>query len=288
MKLQGGCSFPSALPRCTIQAWANPPSSPNRESDSIEQWQGHPSRHSDRTCSAGRPRRENICSHLTTAVPSGISSPSTSSGHPGSQRTLSLLQPCYSWSSLSRDVTRYVWSCSVCAQSKTPRHLPVGKLVPLPIPQRPWSHIGIDFVTDLPNWKGNTCVFVTVDRFSKACKLVPLSGLPTALEAAEILFSHVFRNYRLPEDSLGLWSAIHLPSLESLLRIARGHGELVLRLPSPDEWPDWAHDPGARTIPPGMLPQGPTQLELLPPLGRVCTKLPSSELHRHHTLQVHA
>ncbi len=75
-------------------------------------------------------------------------------------------------------------SCSVCAQSKTPRHLPVGKLVPLPIPQRPWLHIGIEFET---NSKGKTCVFVTVDRFSKACKLVPLSGLPTALEAAEIL-----------------------------------------------------------------------------------------------------
>ncbi len=204
----------------------------------MEHRQGHPSRHSDLTCATGRPRWENISSHLTTAVPSGISSPSTSSGHPGSQRTLSLLQPHYWWSSVFPDVTRYVRSCSVCAQSKTPRHLPVGKLVPIPIPQRPWSHIGIDFVTDLPNSEGNTCVFVTVDRFSKACKLVTFSGLPTALEAAEILFSYVFRNYRLPEDSLGLWPAINLPSLESLLRIARGHCELVLRLPYPDEWLD--------------------------------------------------
>ncbi len=96
---------------------------------------------------------------------------------------------------MSLDVIRYVRSCSVCAQSKTPRHLPVGKLVSLPIPHRLWSHIGIDFVTDLPNSEGNTCVFVAVDRFSKACKLVPLSGLPTALETAEILFTHVFRNY---------------------------------------------------------------------------------------------
>ncbi len=101
---------------------------------------------------------------------------------------------------MSREVIRYVRSCSVCAQSKTPRHLPAGKLVPLPIPHRPWSHIGIDFVTDLPNSDGNTCVFVTVDHFSKACKLVPLSGLPTALEMAEILFNHVFWNYGIPED----------------------------------------------------------------------------------------
>ncbi len=93
-----------------------------------------------------------------------------------------------------------VQSFSVCAQSKAPCHLPVGKLVPLSIPQRLWSHIRIDFVTDLLNSEGNTCVFVTADRFSKACKLVPLLGLPTALEAAEILLSHVFRNYGLLED----------------------------------------------------------------------------------------
>ncbi len=107
-KLQGECPFPPALPRCTIRAWANPPSSPNWESDSMEHQQGHSSHHSDRTFSARRPRRESICSHLTTAVPSVLGSPSTPwcSGHPCSQRTLSLLQPRYWWSSISCDVTR--------------------------------------------------------------------------------------------------------------------------------------------------------------------------------------
>ncbi|KAL0158289.1 hypothetical protein M9458_046365, partial [Cirrhinus mrigala] len=36
--------------------------------------------------------------------------------------------------------------------------------------------------------------------FSKACKLIPLKGLPTALETAESLFTNVIRNYDLPED----------------------------------------------------------------------------------------
>ncbi len=101
---------------------------------------------------------------------------------------------------MSRDTIRYVRSCSVCAMSSTPRHLPVGKLVPLPIPQRPWSHMGIDFVTDLPESEGKTCVLVAVDRFSKACKLIPLKGLPSALETAEHLFQQVFRNFGVPED----------------------------------------------------------------------------------------
>ncbi len=64
------------------------------------------------------------------------------SGHPGSQRTLSFLQARYWWLSMSRDVIRYIRGCLVCAMSKSPHHLPVGKLVPLPIPQRPWSHLG--------------------------------------------------------------------------------------------------------------------------------------------------
>ncbi len=122
------------------------------------------------------------------------------SGHPGSQRTLSLLQARYWWPSMSRDTIRYVCSCSVCAMSSTPHHLPVGKLVPLPFPRWPWSHMGLDFVTDLPESEGKTCVLVAVDRFSKACKLIPLRGLPSALETAEHLFQQVFRNFGVPEN----------------------------------------------------------------------------------------
>ncbi|KAI2647695.1 Transposon Tf2-11 polyprotein [Labeo rohita] len=35
--------------------------------------------------------------------------------------------------------------------------IPSGKLVPLPSPESPWSHLGVDFVTDLPSSEGNTC-----------------------------------------------------------------------------------------------------------------------------------
>ncbi|KAK3506336.1 hypothetical protein QTP70_000780 [Hemibagrus guttatus] len=41
---------------------------------------------------------------------------------------------------------------------------------------------------------------VVVDRFSKGCKLIPLKGLPTAMQTADAMFAHVFRNFGLPED----------------------------------------------------------------------------------------
>ncbi len=74
---------------------------------------------------------------------------SLGSGHPGSDRTLSLLQRRYWWPNMARDTSQFVKGCSVCAISKTPRHLPHGKLVSLPIPRQPWSHVGVDFITDL-------------------------------------------------------------------------------------------------------------------------------------------
>ncbi len=50
---------------------------------------------------------------------------------------------------MPRDVRRFVQGCEECATLKSPRHLPAGKLLPLPVPNRPWSHLGVDFVTDL-------------------------------------------------------------------------------------------------------------------------------------------
>ncbi|KAK3545273.1 hypothetical protein QTP70_002933, partial [Hemibagrus guttatus] len=123
-----------------------------------------------------------------------------SSGHPGIRRTTQLVRRRFWWLSLASDVEGYVRSCPTCAQARTSRQLPEGLLEPLPIPQRPCSHLSVDFLTDLPDSGGYTTVLVVVDRFSKGCKLIPLKGLPSAMQTAEALFLHVFRNFGLPED----------------------------------------------------------------------------------------
>ncbi len=48
--------------------------------------------------------------------------------------------------------------------------------------------------------KDFTTILVIIDRFSKSCRLIPLKGLPTAMETAQALFHQVFRIYGLPED----------------------------------------------------------------------------------------
>ncbi|KAI4899248.1 hypothetical protein NFI96_022015 [Prochilodus magdalenae] len=125
---------------------------------------------------------------------------SLTSGHPGETRTYQLLSGKYWWESMSKDVHRFVSSCSTCSQCKTPRALPAGKLMPLPIPARPWSHLAVDFVTDLPDSEGNTVILTVIDRFSRGVRFVPFPSLPTAFQTAECLFNYVFRFFGIPEN----------------------------------------------------------------------------------------
>ncbi|XP_073719444.1 uncharacterized protein [Misgurnus anguillicaudatus] len=120
--------------------------------------------------------------------------------HPGVRRTLATVRQRFWWPSMGPDVRQFVLACQVCARNKASHQAPIGLLKPLPIPSRPWSHIAIDFVTNLPSSKGNTVVLTIVDRFSKAVHFVPLPKLPTAKETAQVMIEHVFRLHGLPTD----------------------------------------------------------------------------------------
>ncbi len=97
--------------------------------------------------------------------------------------------------------------------------LTAGKLVPLPIPCRPWSHVGVDFVNP-PKSEGYTCILAAVGRFSKASNLIPL------LLTAEALFHNLFRTFGIPEDVISyrgpqfvscVWKTPVLHCLQALL-----------------------------------------------------------------------
>ncbi|KAI2653118.1 Transposon Tf2-6 polyprotein [Labeo rohita] len=121
--------------------------------------------------------------NLRTRVLSEVHS-TPSSGHPGIEATIQLLHNRFWWPSLRTDVISFIKNCSVSPAST----------------RRPWSHIAVDFITDLPSSLGHTTILTVIDRFSKGCRLIPLPKLPTAMETAEALCNSVFRFYGLPED----------------------------------------------------------------------------------------
>ncbi|CDR00358.1 unnamed protein product, partial [Oncorhynchus mykiss] len=121
-------------------------------------------------------------------------------GHPGVRGTLASIRQRFWWPTREHDTRRFVAACSVCAQTKSGNSPPAGRLRPLPIPSRPWSHIALDFITGLPSSAGKTVILTVVDRFSKAAHFIPLAKLPSAKETAQIIIENVFRIHGLPSD----------------------------------------------------------------------------------------
>jgi hypothetical protein len=94
-------------------------------------------------------------------------------GHPGRSKTLNHLCRNYTWPKMRTDFDHYTCNCHTCQCTKPCRHVPFGVLCPLPIPDRPWQDISMDFVTGLP-WS-NSCdaIWVVVDCLTKEQHLVP-------------------------------------------------------------------------------------------------------------------
>ncbi|KAE8682280.1 Transcription factor VIP1 [Hibiscus syriacus] len=87
-------------------------------------------------------------------------------GHPGQKRTMALLETTYFWPHMKDSVELYVKTCLVCQQDKVENRQPAGLLEPLPVPQRPWDSITLDFISVLPKSEGYGSIMVVVDRFS--------------------------------------------------------------------------------------------------------------------------
>ncbi|KAI2647808.1 Transposon Tf2-9 polyprotein [Labeo rohita] len=148
-----------------------------------------------------------------------------SSGHPGIEATLHLLNNRFWWPTTRLDTINFIRTCAACNTAKVPRRLPAGLLQPLPVPQRPWSHVAVDFVTDLPPSNGHTTILSVVDRFSKACRFIPLPKLPSALETAEVLCNWDFRLYPAGGYCFGPGTAVHFTPLGLLLSPIRSQRE---------------------------------------------------------------
>ena len=71
-------------------------------------------------------------------------------GHPGRARTIELIERNFWWPSLRADVSDFVASCDACQRNKAVSGLKAGLSQPLPIPERPWQSVSMDFVVGLP------------------------------------------------------------------------------------------------------------------------------------------
>jgi transposase InsO family protein len=98
---------------------------------------------------------------------------------------------------MRNDLRSYIASCDSCQRNKNLRHSPHGLLQPLPIPERPWTHLSLDFVVDLPLSGGNTNLMVVCDRFTKMSHFTALADI-TAPTVAHAFIRDIVRLHGVP------------------------------------------------------------------------------------------
>ncbi|RVX18881.1 Transposon Tf2-12 polyprotein [Vitis vinifera] len=120
-------------------------------------------------------------------------------GHPGQRRTKALLESAYYWPQIRDEVEAYVRTCLVCQQDKVEQRQPRGLLEPLPIAERPWDSVTMDFIIGLPKSEDNGSIIVVVDRFSKYATFIAAPTDCTAEETARLFLKHVVKYWGLPK-----------------------------------------------------------------------------------------
>jgi hypothetical protein len=99
------------------------------------------------------------------------------------------------------DVLQYVRSCLTCSATKASQQMPAGKLVPLPIPHRPWETIGIDFIGPLPKTRHHyDFILVVVDKLTKMAHFIPTNQEVSAKQVATLVLREVVRLHGVPSN----------------------------------------------------------------------------------------
>jgi hypothetical protein len=120
--------------------------------------------------------------------------------HLGTQKTYLHIAPhCY-WPKMFKDVERYVQTCPDCQVNKQPTTKPAGVAHVLPIPERPWQSVAIDFIAPITASQGYTNIMVIMDRFSGFLLCFPLKNKFSAVDVADTFLFTFYGRYGLPES----------------------------------------------------------------------------------------
>jgi hypothetical protein len=113
--------------------------------------------------------------------------------HPGKQKTITIVRIQLFWSRMKKDVADYITKCMECQKVNVEHRHPMGLLQPLPIPEKKWEVITIDFITKLPGQQDE------VDKLTKASHLVPMKTTHTTTSTAEIYMRQIARLHGIPK-----------------------------------------------------------------------------------------
>ncbi|MCO5578132.1 hypothetical protein L7F22_031970 [Adiantum nelumboides] len=121
--------------------------------------------------------------------------------HRGIDATVKAVETFFYWPVLRRDVDAFVQECIVCQKVKFDRQKAPGLLQPLPIPDKPWETIAMDFIFDLSRMQtGNDGIWTIICRFSKQAHFIPVRKKIKPDQMARLFMSNIFKYHGMPQS----------------------------------------------------------------------------------------
>jgi len=121
-------------------------------------------------------------------------------GHGGQWKTVELVTRNFWWPRMTVEVKRYVEGYDLCQRNKNRTELPVGKLIPNEVPDKPWAHIMADFIVKLPLSRDYDSILVVCDRLTKMVHFIPTTEKTSAKGLVVLFRDHVWKLHGLPES----------------------------------------------------------------------------------------
>ncbi len=112
--------------------------------------------------------------------------------HPGCDKTKKLLQAQYYWPAQASHVATFLSNCQTCRRSHAFKDKKPGLLKPLPIPDRVWQHISMDFKSVPKDRQGYDNIFVVICCLSKRAFSLLCFKTVTAPDAAMLCYTHLW------------------------------------------------------------------------------------------------
>jgi hypothetical protein len=126
-------------------------------------------------------------------------------GHFSHDKTFSKLNGSYFFPGMRTNVKKFVDRCRICQHTKGKRKN-TGLYQPLPIPERLWDAVSMDFILGLPRTqRGCYSIFVVVDKFLKMAHLIPCQKPNDANHIVNLFFKEVVRLHGLPRSIIYDW-----------------------------------------------------------------------------------
>ena len=120
-------------------------------------------------------------------------------GHLGPRKMLEYIQCWFWWPTITEDIDVYCKSCGHCQITKVLREKPTGWLHMMPIPERPWQSVSMDFAGLFVEVGGYDYILLIICQFTGMVHLIPMNTRISAKDMAQIYTKEVVHLHGIPE-----------------------------------------------------------------------------------------